>query len=95
MPISTIQGAAFDATGTGTEIDKVRAYAWYSLAASQGNIAAATNRNNLLKDMSWDEINLAQRMSIELYNEVENPSATKGQLEQTKLPSRPLNSEQP
>jgi len=83
------------ATGTGTEIDKVRAYAWYSFAASQGNIAAATNRNDLLKDMSWDEINLAQRISVELYHEVENPSVNKGQLEQTNLQSRPLNSEQP
>jgi len=83
------------ATGTGTEVDKVRAYAWYSFAASQGNVAASTNRNDLLKDMSWDEINLAQRISVELYNEVENPSVNKGQLEQTKLQSRPLNSEQP
>jgi TPR repeat protein len=62
------------AKGIGTEIDKPRAYAWYSLAAHQGNIAAARNRNDLLKDMSWDELNLAQRITVELYNELEKPT---------------------
>ncbi len=60
------------ATGTGTEVDKARAYAWYSFAASQGNSAAASNRNDLLKDMSWEELNLAQKITVELYNEVES-----------------------
>ena len=60
------------ATGTGTEVDKARAYAWYSFAASQGNSAAARNRNDLLKDMSWEELNLAQKITVELYNEVES-----------------------
>jgi TPR repeat protein len=59
------------ATGTGTEVDKARAYAWYSFAARQGNGAAAKNQNDLLKDMSWEELNAAQRISIELYREVE------------------------
>jgi hypothetical protein len=83
------------ATGSGTEIDKVRAYAWYSFAASQGNIAAATNRSDLLKDMSWEESNQAQRMSVELYNEVVNPTVNSGQLEQTKLKSIQLHPEKP
>ena len=77
------------ATGTGTEVDKARAYAWYSFAASQGNSAAARNRNDLLKDMSWEELNLAQKITVELYNEVEThqaekPGVNKGQLEQSK-----------
>ena len=60
------------ATGTGTEVDKARAYAWYSFAASQGNDAAARNRNDLLKDMSWEELNSAQKITVELYKEVES-----------------------
>ena len=54
------------ATGTGTSTDKARGYAWYSLAASQGNTVAAINRNNLMIDMSWEELNRAQAISLEL-----------------------------
>jgi TPR repeat protein len=86
------------ATGTGTEIDKARAYAWYSIAASRGNRAAERNRNDLLKDMSWEELNLAQKITVELYNEVathqaEKPGANTGQLEQSKLKQKQFNRE--
>lgn len=82
------------ATGTGTKTDQARAYAWYSLAASRGNRAAARNRNALLKGMSWEELNLAQRISVELSNEItrpktEKPSVNTGQLEQTPLKPQP------
>jgi uncharacterized protein len=60
------------ASGTGTDTDKARGYAWYSLAASRGNTAASTNRNNLMMDMSWEELNRAQALSLELYRRVEN-----------------------
>ena len=59
------------ATGTGTDIDKARGYAWYSLAASGGNTFAAINRNNMMLDMSWEELNQAQAISFDLYHRIE------------------------
>jgi hypothetical protein len=60
------------ATGTGTDTDKAKGYAWYSLAASRGNTTAAINRNNLMLEMSWEELNRAQSLSLDLYRQVEN-----------------------
>jgi len=65
------------ATGTGTDTDKARGYAWYSLAASRGNATAAINRNNLMMHMSWEELNRAQNLSLELYRRVENMAQPK------------------
>jgi uncharacterized protein len=65
------------ATGTGTDTDKARGYAWYSLAASRGNTGAAINRNNLMVDMSWEELNRAQAISLELYRQVEKVAEPK------------------
>lgn len=65
------------ATGTGTDMDKARGYAWYSLAASRGNTRAAINRNNLMLEMNWDELNRAQALSVELYHRIENISVPK------------------
>ncbi|MGD9949778.1 MAG: tetratricopeptide repeat protein [Desulfobulbus sp.] len=59
------------ATGTGTDIDRAKGYAWYSLAASRGNTSAAINRNDLMGDMSWEELNQAQAISLDLYRRVE------------------------
>ena len=59
------------ATGTGTNRDKARGYAWYSLAASSGNAFAIKNRNNLMLDMTWEELNQAQALSFELYRRIE------------------------
>lgn len=59
------------ATGTGTGMDRAKGYAWYSLAASRGNTAAAINRNTLMVEMSWEELNRAQALSLELYRQVE------------------------
>lgn len=59
------------ATGTGTDPDKARGYAWYSLAASRGNTTAAINRNDLMVNMSWEELNRAQGLSLALYRQVE------------------------
>ncbi len=59
------------AEGMGVGVDRVRAYAWYSLAASQGNLAAAAARNNLMIRMSWQELNMAQALSVRLFKEVE------------------------
>ncbi|MBM9613866.1 sel1 repeat family protein [Desulfobulbus rhabdoformis] len=60
------------ATGTGTDIDRAKGYAWYSLAASRGNTMAAINRNELMTEMSWEELNGAQAISLDLYRRVEN-----------------------
>jgi len=65
------------ATGTGTATDRARGYAWYSLAASRGNTVAAINRNNLMMEMSWEELNRAQALSLELYRQVEKMAAPK------------------
>jgi len=59
------------ATGVGTTVDKARGYAWYSLAASGGNTFATSNRNNLMLDMNWEELNQAQAISFELYQRIQ------------------------
>lgn len=59
------------ATGQGTDRDKARGYAWYSLAASRGSAFATVNRNNLMVDMTWEELNQAQAISLDLYRQIE------------------------
>lgn len=59
------------ASGTGTDTDRARGYAWYSLAASRGNTTASINRNNLMLNMSWEELNRAQAISLDLYRRIE------------------------
>ncbi len=59
------------ATGTGVDVDLIKGYAWYSLAASQGNTSAVIARNDLLIDMNWDELNVAQALSVQLYSKIE------------------------
>jgi TPR repeat protein len=58
--------------GLGSDVDRVQAYAWYSLAASQGNAGSMVARNNLMIRMSWEELNRAQALSVQLFKEVEN-----------------------
>ncbi|NLX17866.1 MAG: sel1 repeat family protein [Desulfobulbus sp.] len=65
------------AAGVGTDRDRARGYAWYSLAASRGNTAASMNRNSLMLEMSWEELNRAQALSLELYRRVEHVAAPK------------------
>ena len=59
------------ATGTGTARNLAKGYAWYSIAASQGNTTARINRNSLMADMSWEELNRAQATSVRLYQQIE------------------------
>ena len=59
------------ATGTGAATDRALGYAWYSLAASRGNTMASLNRSALMAEMSWEELNRAQALSVELYRRVE------------------------
>lgn len=60
--------------GLGTEIDRIKGYAWYNLAAGQGNTAAMVARNNLMVRMSWEELNRAQALSVELFMQIANTS---------------------
>lgn len=59
------------ATGTGTARNLAQGYAWYSIAASQGNTTASINRNSLMADMNWEELNRAQAISVSLYQQIE------------------------
>ncbi|WP_161629784.1 tetratricopeptide repeat protein [Desulfogranum japonicum] len=59
------------ATGAGTSVDRATGYAWYSLAASRGNTGAQLARNGLMAEMSWEELNKAQALSVEIYNKIE------------------------
>jgi len=61
--------------GLGTDVDRIRGYAWYSLAASQGNTGAVTARNALVAHMSWEELNRAQAISVDLYKKIEDIQA--------------------
>ncbi|MBM9537177.1 tetratricopeptide repeat protein [Desulfobulbus alkaliphilus] len=67
------------ATGTGTATDRARGYAWYSLAASRGNTIAAMYRNNLMLTMSWDELNQAQAIAVDLYRRIEQLESDPGE----------------
>ncbi|MDD2466306.1 MAG: tetratricopeptide repeat protein [Desulfobulbus sp.] len=71
-PIAQANTGMMYANGTGTNTDRSKGYAWYSLAASRGNTTAAINRNDLMVDMSWEELNQAQAFSLDLYRRVEN-----------------------
>jgi len=66
------------ANGLGSGVDRVRAYAWFSLAASRGNTAAAAARNGLLARMSWEELNKAQELAVDLFNQVEENKSQAG-----------------
>ncbi len=66
------------ANGLGTGVDRVRAYAWFSLAASQGNTSAVVARNGLLPRMGWNELNRAQSLALDLYDQVEKNRSQAG-----------------
>ena len=76
-PMAQANTGLMYATGTGTDMDKAKGYAWYSLAASRGNTVAGINRNNLMADMSWEELNRAQAISVDLYRQVEKMAEPK------------------
>ena len=64
------------ASGIGTELDRIKAYAWYSLAASGDNAAATTARNELMTDMSWEDLTAAQALSVTLFRQIEKATDT-------------------
>jgi len=49
--------------GRGTTKNKIEAYAWWNLAAAQGNKAARLDREKLAQEMTQDQIAIAQRIT--------------------------------
>ncbi len=54
-------GVMYD-NGRGVPHDHITAYMWFSIAASQGNKLAHKNKDDIIKQMSSDEIDKAQAM---------------------------------
>ena len=52
-------------TGQGVQLDYVQAHKWFNLAAMQGNSAAKERRAELAREMSGNEIAIAQREARE------------------------------
>ena len=59
-------GVIYD-NGEGMPEDDVHAYAWYSIAAAQGNELAKKNKEKIATDMSRDQIAEAQKLSREFW----------------------------
>ena len=53
------------ATGQGVVRNYVHAHKWFNLAAVRGSTEARTNRDELARDMTPDEIAAAQRLARE------------------------------
>ena len=53
------------ATGRGVPRDKVRAWAWFQIAAGQGDRKARSNREIIAASMTPDELNRARRVSLQ------------------------------
>jgi TPR repeat protein len=51
------------AQGRGVTQDSVRAYQWFSLAATAGNTAAASNRDALSMQMTLEQVAQAQKQA--------------------------------
>ena len=58
------------AKGQGVTKDYVKAYAWWNVAALQGNERAEEFREGLLEDMSTDQIDKGQELSKQLYENI-------------------------
>jgi TPR repeat protein len=59
--------AVLYAKGLGVSQDLVKAYAWNNVSATQGWGMAKTYREELEKMMNRDQLDKAQKMSIELF----------------------------
>lgn len=58
-------------TGRGVPQDFLHAYAWYNLAAAGGEENARRNRDAVAARMSATQLEQAQRLSMELFERVE------------------------
>ena len=52
-------------TGRGVPQDNIYAHMWWSIAASNGETTAATNRDEVVEEMTKDQIEEAQRLARE------------------------------
>ena len=59
-------------TGRGVPQDYVQAYAWYNLAAAAGEDTARRNRDAVAQRMSPGQLERAQELSSELFDQVES-----------------------
>jgi len=59
-------------TGTGVPTNFVKAYMWYSLAKEQGDETAASNLDIIKKEMSHAQIDEAQKLAAEWWEEHNN-----------------------
>jgi len=57
--------------GTGVQ-DYVKGYAWFTIAAKQGDVRGEVKKALILKRMSPDQIDESERLSTELYNKIYN-----------------------
>ena len=63
------------AEGKGTPQNFAVAYVWFNLSAASGNEEAAANRNQYASMLSRDELADAQRLSMHLFEEIEQRKA--------------------
>jgi len=60
-------------TGNGvTGVDMIKAYAWFSVAATNGHQSAVAAKNFLNTTLSSNELKEAQDESVELFREIKN-----------------------
>lgn len=58
-------------TGRGVPQDYVQAYAWYNLAAAGGEDLARKNRDAIARKMGGGQLERAQELSQELFEQIE------------------------
>jgi len=58
--------------GKGVLQDYVMAYAWFEVAASQGDSSAKNLRDDIIEEMSQNQIEEGQKLSKELYEKIYN-----------------------
>ena len=61
--------------GEGMPEDYVKAYAWFNLAAAQGQEDAVKAKDSLREKMTTEQVAEAQRLSGELYKRIESESS--------------------
>jgi len=60
--------------GKGVLQDYVMAYAWFEVAASQGDSSAKNLRDDIIEEMSQNQIEEGQKLSKELHEKIYNES---------------------
>ncbi|HSS66471.1 MAG TPA: tetratricopeptide repeat protein [Gammaproteobacteria bacterium] len=61
-------------TGRGVPQDYIQAYAWYNVASASGEDTARYNRDALAGRMSAGQIEKAQKLSAELFHQINKAS---------------------